>query len=68
MTKFKPGDIVRMTRGEPGKPGYWCQVREVTYGRIERGMIELAILPVYEERGWKIELIESPAPPPAESA
>ncbi|GAA1361257.1 hypothetical protein [Brevibacterium luteolum] len=62
MTEFKKGDIVRLTRGEPDMPGYGCQVREVTYGRVARGMIEPHILPVYEERGWKIELIERPLP------
>ena len=63
MTEFKIGDIVRLTKGEPDKPGYGCHVREVTYGRVARGMIEPHILPVYEERGWRIELIERPAPP-----
>lgn len=61
MTEFKIGDIVSLTKGEPDRPGYESRVREVSYDRVAPGMIELAVLHVYEEKGWTVELIERPA-------
>lgn len=63
MTEFKVGDIVRMTRGEPGRPGHGVQVREVSHDRAIPGMIEPYTLRAYEREGWTVELVERPAPP-----
>lgn len=57
MTEFKTGDIVRLTKGKPDRPGHEIWVREVASGDAP-GMIEPPILRVYEDEGWKIELIE----------
>lgn len=62
MTEFKPGDIVRMTKGEPDKPGYEMWVREVASDDPRTGGISLAVLRAFEDVGWKIELIERPLP------
>ena len=63
MTEFKVGDIVRLTKGEPGRPGCWTQVREVSYDLTAQETIEPLSLRGYESSGWKVELIERPAPP-----
>lgn len=63
MTEFKPGDIVRLTKGEPDKPGYGCQVREVSHNRVGPGMAAPFALRACERDGWTVELISRPAPP-----
>lgn len=64
MTEFKPGDIVRLTKGEPDKPGYQGWVREVTSGILSTGKkVSLSKLREFEALGWVAELIERPAPP-----
>ena len=63
MTEFKAGDIVRLTKGEPDKPGYEVQVREVSDDSTASGLIGLGVLARYEDVGWTVELIERPAPP-----
>lgn len=63
MTEFKIGDIVRVSKGEPDKPGYQCRVREVSDEAKDEWIIHPGILCDYEESGWTIELIERPAPP-----
>ncbi|MCT1689891.1 hypothetical protein M3B11_02770 [Brevibacterium sp. p3-SID960] len=63
MTEFKPGDIVRMIKGEPYKPGYEVWVREVTSGVPSTKKIRLSRLRAFEDGDWTVELIERPAPP-----
>ncbi|PMB98486.1 hypothetical protein [Brevibacterium luteolum] len=63
MTEFKVGDIVRMTKGEPDKPGYRVDVRTVTEGYSESPEINLLTLRAFENARWTVELIERPAPP-----
>lgn len=60
MTEFKIGDIVRMTKGEPDRPGYKCEVREVSYDHAVPGEIGPSWLSSYENSGWTVELIERP--------
>lgn len=63
MTEFKKGDIVRLTKGEPDKPGYKCEVYMVAGSISESGGASLKTLAAWERLGWRIELIERPAPP-----
>lgn len=63
MTEFKIGDIVRLTKGEPDKPGHEIWVREVTSGDLSTGRISSSALRAFEDVGWTVELIERPAPP-----
>ena len=62
MTEFKPGDIVRITRGEPGAPGYEDWVRVVTSNYLSAKEISVSVLMSFEEDGWTIELVERPLP------
>lgn len=62
MTEFKPGDIVRITRGEPGAPGYEDWVRVVTSNYLNAKEISVSVLMSFEEDGWTIELVERPLP------
>ena len=70
QTEFKLGDIVRMTKGEPGKPGWVSEVREVVVSEVREvvewqskgGQVALESLAAYEDRGWTVELIERPLP------
>lgn len=63
MTEFKIGDIVRLTKGKPDKPGYRAEVRSVTEGISESPEVNLRVLGTFENAGWTVELIERPAPP-----
>ena len=63
MTEFKKGDIVRMTKGEPDKPGYRVEVRTVAEAPSARQEVDLYALQVHKKQGWTVELIERPAPP-----
>lgn len=63
MTEFQVGDIVRMTKGEPDKPGYRVEVRTVTEGYSESPEINLLTLRTFENTHWTVELVERPAPP-----
>ena len=63
MTEFKNGDIVRLTKGEPDKPGYKCEVYMVAGSISESGGASLKTLAAWERLGWTVELIERPAPP-----
>lgn len=62
MTEFKNGDIVRLTKGEPDKPGYRVDVRTVTEGYSESPEINLLTLRAFEHARWTVELIERPLP------
>ncbi|MFB9776142.1 hypothetical protein [Brevibacterium otitidis] len=62
MTEFKIGDIVRIMKGEPDKPGYRVEVRTVTEGISESPEVNLHTLGTFENAGWTVELIERPAP------
>lgn len=62
VTEFKLGDIVRLTKGEPDKPGYECRVREVTSGDLSPGRITSSMLRAFENAGWTVELVERPLP------
>ncbi len=63
MSEFKIGDIVRLTKGEPDKPGYKCEVYMVAGSISESGGASLKTLAAWERLGWTVELIERPAPP-----
>lgn len=63
MTEFKIGDVVRLTTGEPDKPGYRVEVRTVTEGISKGSKINLRTLEACEDDYWTVELIERPAPP-----
>ncbi|WP_420733158.1 hypothetical protein [Brevibacterium luteolum] len=63
MTEFKIGDVVRMTKGEPGRPGYRVDVRTITEGYSESPEINLLTLRTFENAHWTVELIERPAAP-----
>ena len=63
MTEFKVGDIVRLTRGEPDRPGYRVEVRTVAGGFSKSSEINLLTLRTFENAHWTVELIERPAPP-----
>lgn len=63
MTEFKPGDIVRLTKGEPDKPGYRVEVRSITEGISESPEVNSRLLRTFENAGWTVELVERPAPP-----
>ena len=63
MTEFKIGDIVRMTKGEPDKPGHEMWVRQVASDDPRAGEISPAVLRAFEDVGWTVELVERPAPP-----
>ncbi|MBD8019365.1 hypothetical protein [Brevibacterium gallinarum] len=62
-TEFTFGDIVRITRGEPGTPGYEEMVREVVRLSRRNSEIELFLVQVFAKESWNVELIERPAPP-----
>ena len=62
MTEFKLGDIVRITRGEPDKPGYRCEVRSVAEVFLGRPGVTKNALRTFKNEGWEIELIERPLP------
>ena len=63
MTEFKPGDIVRITKGETDEPGYKCEVRTVAEGfPVHPGVNQYGLL-TFENAGWTVELVERPAPP-----
>lgn len=62
MTEFKIGDIVRITRGEPGAPGYEDWVRVVTSNYLSAKEISVSVLMSFEEDDWTVELIERPLP------
>ena len=66
MTEFKTGDIVRITKGEADKPGHRVEVRTVTedsgFCQSESPEVNFHRLRTFENAGWKIELIERPAP------
>lgn len=66
MTEFKIGDIVRLTRGEPGEPGFIEQVKRVeTYTdhlRHESVVALTKLQAIIRTSDWKIELIERPLP------
>ena len=64
MTEFQIGDIVRLTEGEPDKPGYRVEVRTVTEGLSKGSEINLHTLGAYGDDRWEVELIERPVPPP----
>lgn len=63
VSEFKIGDIVRITLGEPDKPGCEIYVREVTHSVMCPSEIALGAVRTYEENNWTVELIERPAPP-----
>lgn len=67
MTEFKIGDIVRMTKGKRGEPGFAEQVKRVgpytDHLRYE-SVVALTELPTFiRTYNWAVELIERPAPP-----
>ena len=50
MTDFRVGDIVKIERGEKGKPGYECQVRRVTAEfRDDLACVSLAAVEEYQQ-------------------
>ena len=66
MTEFKPGDIVRLTKGKRGEPGFVEQVKRVgpytDHLRYE-SVVALTELPTFiRTYNWKIELVERPLP------
>ena len=67
MTKFKIGDIVRLTKGKRGEPGFIEQVKRIgTYTDHFRyeSVVALTELPTFiRTYNWTVELIERPAPP-----
>ena len=67
MTEFKIGDIVRMTKGKRGEPGFVEQVKRVgTYTHHLRyeSVVALTELPTFiRTYDWTVELISRPAPP-----
>ena len=67
MTEFKVGDIVRLTKGKRGEPGFIEQVKRVgpytDHLRYE-SVVALTELPTFiRTYNWTVELIERPAPP-----
>ena len=62
MTELKPGDIVRITKGEPDEPGYKCEVRTVAEGFPAHPGVNQYGLRTFEHEGWTVELVERPLP------
>ena len=62
MTEFKVGDIVRLTKGEPDKPGHKVEVRTVEEVGLVRPGVNRYALQTFRNAGWTVELIERPLP------
>ena len=62
MTEFRVGDIVRLTKGEPGEPGYRVEVRTVAGGLSKSSEVSLLALRTFENAHWTVEVISRPAP------
>lgn len=67
MSEFTIGDVVRLTKGKRGEPGFIEQVKRVgTYTdhlRYESVMGASDLSSLIRVSGWTVELIERPAPP-----
>lgn len=67
MTEFEIGDVVRLTKGKRGEPGFIEQVKRVgTYTdhlRYESVMGASDLSSLIRVSGWTVELLDSPAPP-----